>query len=141
MKFDFSKKDFTDLSSNQEKLAVIGDDFSLTWKQFIEQVNKLCDLFEANNLENLKYPVIIYGHKSANTMVAIYAMMKLEIPYIPIDILYPKERISKVVQISNSGLIINTTSTKLDIDNTCEIQMDQKRISFESIPITAYSKP
>ena len=45
MKFCFEKKDFIETNIAPNKLAVIGDDFELTWIQFSERVNDLWNEF------------------------------------------------------------------------------------------------
>lgn len=130
MRFCFEKKDFVDIHIDPNKLAVIGDDFNLSWLQFSKKVNELCDEFIIKENTVFKYPVIIYGHKSANMLVAIYAMMKLEIPYIPIDVIYPKIRIDKIIKLSNSELIINTSLEKLEFKNTTEIILNNQSIKY-----------
>lgn len=130
MRFCFEKKDFIEADISPAKLAVIGDDVELTWTQFADSVNKLCNDFIQKRNTNLKYPVIIYGHKSANMLVAIYAMMKMEIPYIPIDVIYPKNRTSKIVELSKSQLIINTSAEKLEFENTTELLLETGNITY-----------
>jgi len=132
MKFCFEKKDFIDLENQPNKLAIIGDDFELTWSEFKKSVNTLCDFFEQNSINHLSAPVIIYGHKSTNMMVSIYAMMKLNITYIPVDINYPIDRISKVIKTSDCQLIINTTANKLNIDSVSEVQLSKLSITLDS---------
>lgn len=121
MKFCFNRKDFIETSVDAEKLAVVGDNNELTWNEFKRRVDALCNDFSKNGFDAPAYPVIIYGHKSSNMLVAIYAMMKLEIPYIPVDIVYPKERIEKIASISKCQLVINTTEESLNIENTTEL--------------------
>lgn len=130
MRFCFEKKDFIETDISPAKLAVIGNDVELTWMQFAESVNKLCDDFIQKGNTNLTYPVIIYGHKSANMLVAIYAMMKMEISYIPIDVIYPKDRISKIIVLSKSQLIINTSAEKLEFENTTELLLETGNITY-----------
>lgn len=132
MRFSFEKKDFVEQDITPSKLAVIGDDFELTWKEFEKKVNALCDEFVAKNLVDLKYPVVIYGHKSANMLVAMYAMMKLEIAYIPIDIIYPNDRLKKVLEISKCELIINTADSKLAIENVSQLILTKDNFTFGS---------
>lgn len=132
MRFSFDKKDFVEQEITPNKLAVIGDDFELTWSEFEKKVNRLCDEFVSKNLTDLKYPVVIYGHKSANMLVAMYAMMKLEIAYIPIDIIYPVDRLKKVLEISNCELIINTSDSKLYFDNICNCILTKDNFTLES---------
>ena len=77
MRFCFTRKDFVEREVGANKLAVVGDDMTLTWAEFSNKVDKLCDSFSKQGLAGIKHPVAIYGHKSANMIVAIYAMMKL----------------------------------------------------------------
>ena len=42
MRFCFVKKDFIESDLSPNKLAVVGDDFELTWYEFSEKVNALC---------------------------------------------------------------------------------------------------
>jgi D-alanine--poly(phosphoribitol) ligase subunit 1 len=123
MRFCFVKKDFIECDIAPNKLAVVGDDFELTWIEFSQSVNNLCDEFTHQGINQLKFPVIIYGHKSANMLVAMYAMMKLELAYIPIDIIYPTNRTEKIIAASQSQLILNTTSDKLSFKNISEISL------------------
>ena len=129
MKFCFEKKDFIEIDTSPNKLAVVGDDIELSWIQFYQRVNKLCDYFINKKQVHLKYPVIIYGHKSVNMLVAIYAMMKLEIPYIPIDTIYPIERINKIISLSKSQLIINTSSDKIALKHTTELLFNSDQVA------------
>lgn len=128
MKFCFKHKEFIEHDITPTKLAVIGDDFSLDWATFAQQVDKLCTEFQSKNWQNAKYPVIIYGHKSANMLVAIYAMMKLEIPYIPLDVVYPHERIEKIKSIAQSQIVINTSDVVLNLDGTNEVLLSENNI-------------
>jgi len=132
MKFCFEKKDFIESDISPNKLAVIGEDIELTWRQFSEKVDQTCGLFIENKFNQLKYPVIIYGHKSSYMIVAIYAMIKLEIPYIPIDLIYPKERISKIIELSKSELIINTSEEKILFEGTNEVLLNSSNIVYNN---------
>ena len=133
MKFCFDSKDFIDIHLNPNKLAVVGDDFELTWTEFRTKVNETVDVLIAQNLEYLANPVIIYGHKSANMMVAAYAMMKLEIAYIPVDLIYPTERIQKIINTTDCQMIINTSNNPLKIDTISELVMSETAFEFNNL--------
>ena len=130
MRFCFEKRDFIECSISPEKLAVVGDDFELSWLEFSEKVDLLCAEFTERNMDQLQYPVIIYGHKSAYMMVAMYAMIKLKITYIPIDLIYPRNRIERIIDVSQCQVIINTSSEKLEFDNTTELLLGNQTISY-----------
>lgn len=132
MRFCFDKKDFVDVDTDSTKLAVIGDDFQLSWSEFEQKVNDLVAVFTQYGLEQLENPVMVYGHKSTNMLVAFYAMMKLEIAYIPVDMIYPKDRIQKIIDTTACQVILNATSASLDFENVTEIKLSQKSILVQS---------
>ncbi len=138
MKFCFDKKDFVEKDYLPNNYAVIGDDFELTWTEFSSKVEELCMEFKNKSIQDLKYPVVIYGHKSANMLVAMYAMMKLEIAYIPIDVIYPDERVAKVMSLSKCQFVINTTKEALSITGVTELflkkdlfEYGQQEVNYE----------
>ena len=130
MKFCFEIKDFVEMDKDPDQLAVVGDDFELTWNDFKIKVDELTEFFKQKNIEQLNKPVIVYGHKSANMLVSFYAMMKLNIAYIPVDVVYPKDRIQKVINTADCQLIINTTDSNLNFDNITELAITKNSISF-----------
>ncbi|MCT4582114.1 MAG: AMP-binding protein [Flavobacteriales bacterium] len=133
MRFCFNKKEFVEKEIEADKLAVIGEDFSLTWRAFNARVDELITVLEQNECHQLGTPVIIYGHKSANMLVAIYALMKLKITYIPVDVIYPLERIEKIKTTVDSQLIINTTEETLAIDGINQISLLKTNIKTSKL--------
>lgn len=123
MRFCFDTKEFIEKAHRSDEMAVIGSDFSLTWSEFNSEVEKLKNFLLAENIHLNQSPVILYGHKSANMIVAIYACMSAEIAYIPVDEIYPIDRILKVKEIADVQWILNTTSNTLSFENTGEIQL------------------
>jgi D-alanine--poly(phosphoribitol) ligase subunit 1 len=134
MRFDFDIKDFVELDIEPNKLAIIGNDFDLTWQQFAESVDLLSTFLLENKVDS-NIPILLYGHKSANMLVCIYACMKLEIPYIPIDEIYPIDRILSVKNIANVQWILNTSNQELSIENTGEIQISTSGYRVLSNPV------
>lgn len=126
MRFDFERKDFVEKDQEANKLAVVGSDFNLTWKQFALAVEELADFLVENNV-HVGRPIILYGHKSANMLVTMYACMKLEIPYIPIDEIYPIDRIQSVKEIAQVEWILNTSENLLAFEGAGEIQIRQAK--------------
>ncbi len=69
-------------------------------------------------------PVIIYGHKESFYAQAILALIKSDIPYVPIDEIYPLERIEKIKRITESEILINCSNEKLNIKFAIEINKE-----------------
>lgn len=112
MRFDFKLLKFVECKKDFDKLAVCGSNKDLTWKEFKDEV----ELFK-NKL--LKYnfpkahPIIIYGHKEAEFVVSMVTCMCLGLPYIPIDTIYPKERVDKISDIVKSSITIDVIENKI----------------------------
>ncbi|MFK7757063.1 MAG: AMP-binding protein [Flavobacteriales bacterium] len=132
MKFDFLTKDFIETDVSPNRLAVIGSDRKLTWIEFQTEVDELSLKLRSNGINSTSHPVLLYGHKNAQMIVTIYALIKLEVPYIPVDILYPVDRIKKIVNTSNSQVILNTTNSLLAIKGTMEILVNGSEFNLET---------
>ena len=134
MRFCFDSKEFIEHQHRAEALAVIGSDFELTWTEFEKAVEEFSVVLVDNQVHLSESPVLLFGHKSANMMVAVYACMSLEIPYIPIDEIYPKDRIEKVKEIAKVNWIINTTNSALNFKDAGEIQLLETTADVLSFP-------
>ena len=125
MKYCFHKKAFISQNEKADQLAIIGAERVYTWDDFEVKVSKIIAFFKDHELDCSYNPVIIYGHKSAEMMTAIYACMSMNIPYIPVDSSYPINRISKIIAAAQTNLIINTTTADLKDFNISEIVLNQ----------------
>ena len=116
MRFDLQLLDFVECEKDSEKLAISASDKDLTWNEFKSEVEKVkLELCQYNLLKG--HPVIIYGHKEANFIVSMTACMSLGFPYIPVDTIYPIERLHKIAAIVNSAIVINTIENKIDFES------------------------
>jgi D-alanine--poly(phosphoribitol) ligase subunit 1 len=140
MKFCFIKKDFIEIAVDPQKTAIIGEDETITWQEFKTRSDDFCRQFETIGFANSFAPVLVYGHKSVNMIVAFYSLMRLNIPYIPADIIYPLERIQKILNISKTTVIINTTQTSLGLEGCNELLFQKDSIQLNTQhPITLNS--
>jgi D-alanine--poly(phosphoribitol) ligase subunit 1 len=121
MNFCFNKKDFIERHIDPNKFAVIDSKREITWLQFESEVNNICLFFKQNHWDGFSKPVILYGHKQAEMITTIYAMMKLKIAYIPLDIIYPKQRILTIQRVAGAEIVLNCTTEPLNIENTTEV--------------------
>jgi D-alanine--poly(phosphoribitol) ligase subunit 1 len=124
MKFCFTTKDFIEAQIEPNKLAISGADRDISWAEFSAEVNNLCDFLMASGYKKNGNSVIVYGHKNASMLVAIYSCIKLEIPYIPVDVIYPKQRIQKIVSTAGVQLVLNTTYNPFPVDSLLVLNVE-----------------
>jgi len=114
MKFNFALNKFVEQTINPNSIAIAGSNRNINWSEvehFITEVNSL--LISVDNYIN--NPVIIYGHKEAEFVLAIMACIKLNITYIPIDTLYPTDRVNDIINQTNSSILFNCTNEVLNL--------------------------
>lgn len=113
MKFSIKQGQFIDKEISPEQLAVVGADKSLSWAE-LEQSSlgyetQLKDLgIKAGDL------VTILGHKQADYISVVCACIKLGCPYIPMDDIYPKDRIARIVDIAKPFCQVNLESGQIE---------------------------
>lgn len=115
MRFDFKLLDFVECEKEFDKLAVCGSDKDLTWSELKNEVDSFKKKLQKYNLPK-GHPVLIYGHKEVDFIVSIISCMSLGFPYIPIDTIYPKDRVDKIATIVKSAIKIDTIENKIDFN-------------------------
>jgi D-alanine--poly(phosphoribitol) ligase subunit 1 len=120
MKYNFQCKRFEETHLNPDKLAVAGSDGDLDWKAVQQRVEQF-----ARTLRELKipagHPVMIFGHKEQVYPLAMLACIHCSIPYIPLDRIYPAERIQRIAELSGSQVMINCGAEASGISFAIEI--------------------
>jgi D-alanine--poly(phosphoribitol) ligase subunit 1 len=133
MKYCFETKTFIEKSVESQKIALIDNDRSISWKQFLFEVEAFQFVLTQNNFHKTSNPVIIYGHKQAEMIIAMYACMCLNICYIPVDQIYPKDRIESICEISKPSLIINCSQNALNMRGISELSLSKNSIVFNNV--------
>jgi amino acid adenylation domain-containing protein len=85
------------------KTALVFENESLTYQKFSTQVEKLAK-YIIHNADGK--PVSLLLDRGINTMVAIYASLRANIAYVPIDPANPQERINYYLKDAKSHLLI-----------------------------------
>jgi len=123
MKYCFNTRQFTETDIAPERIAIAGSDKDIDWKTLKFKAEQLGDVFREAGIPS-GHPVIIYGHKEAFFPLAIMACIHAEIAYIPIDTIYPLERIKKIIDTTESQVVINCTGEELTFDIPVVITSD-----------------
>ncbi len=115
MKYDFHKKGFIEQEITPEKIAIAGSDKDISWNMLKSKVETLYNEFKKHNIP-AGHPIIIHGHKEHLFPVAILACMHAGLTYVPIDKIYPLDRIKKISEKTGAQIIINCSSDILELE-------------------------
>jgi len=115
MKYNFKTKQFSEIEILSKKLSIAGSDKDIAWETLKLKTEQLASVFKEIGIPK-GHPIIIYGHKEYLFPLAILACIHSNTTYIPIDKIYPIERIKKIVEITGSQIIINCSNEVLDIE-------------------------
>jgi len=88
-----------------DKVAVIGDGFSLTYGQLNERANRLARVLRTKGI-GANQLVAVMTDRSPEMMVAIYGIMKAGAAYLPIDPTYPQDRIEYLLLDSQAQIVL-----------------------------------
>nr|WKF59202.1 D-alanine--D-alanyl carrier protein ligase [Paraburkholderia busanensis] len=95
MRFDLTASRFVDTDVRADAWAVIGADRSLRWHQLASEA----EAWAASAREQgfaADVPVIVRGHKEAAFFVAMAGALLLGAPFVPVDTIYPDERMRRI---------------------------------------------
>ena len=68
-----------------------------------------------------RVPIVIYGHKSPLMIVAFLACAKSGHAYVPIDVVYPRERVASIIGQLGETVAIDTTGASTDVLGSGEL--------------------
>lgn len=83
------------------QLAISGSDDALNWQQLSVAVTDWAKRYQRCQPQAMT-PVVLYGHQQAEFAVAIYSCLLHNIPYIPVDCIYPQERLKEICQLASA---------------------------------------
>lgn len=105
------KKIIEILKNKPYKIAYKINNESITYKELYELANNYANLLSREGTS----PVIIYGNKEIDTFISIFACIFANRAYVPIGLHTPINRLEKIVEITDSTLIL--TNENVSISN------------------------
>ena len=109
MRFDLKSFRFADSELAPEALAVAGADRSLSWAQLRDEAAAWAGQARRHGL-GPDVPVAIYGHKEASFFVAMVGALSIGAPFVPVDTIYPAERLRRIVEIVRPGAVYDAAA-------------------------------
>lgn len=130
---DFLRRTLLDPVRPQQ-LAISGNDCELSWYQLSLAVTDWVQRYHALCPEP-GVPVVLYGHQQAEFAVAIYSCLLHGIPYIPVDNIYPPERLREICALAHAPRYYDVVARQF-VDNGIQAkalqQSDLAYIMFTS---------
>ncbi len=103
MHFDFDRFEFADEQAAPERAAVIAPAGSLSWAALADAVSTwMAAATKAG--ARVDVPLVITGHKEPAFLVAMLGCLRLGVPFVPVDIVNPQQRIARIGELVRAGL-------------------------------------
>ncbi|WP_434645295.1 D-alanine--poly(phosphoribitol) ligase [Achromobacter piechaudii] len=109
MRFDLKSFQFVESDIAPDSLAVAAADRSLSWSQLRDEAMAWADQAREQGVA-ADVPVAIYGHKEASFFVAMVGALLIGAPFVPVDTIYPTERLRRIVEIVRAAAVYDAAS-------------------------------
>jgi D-alanine--poly(phosphoribitol) ligase subunit 1 len=105
MYFNVATKAFKEENIDADKIAFVATDKSLTWQELKTLSDEVCKTLEKTNISKGD-PVLVYGDKEAFFLAAILSCYRMGLPFVPINNHLPGKRIEKIIEQTQSQVMI-----------------------------------
>jgi D-alanine--poly(phosphoribitol) ligase subunit 1 len=103
--------------SQPEKLAFISSEKEITYGELWLKSEAVAVFLTKQTLPEHS-PILVYGHMEPEMLVSFLGSVKAGHPYIPVDISIPMERILKIIESSQTELVINVSGLPLEMEGS-----------------------
>lgn len=113
-----------------ENIALIFKDKKITFEELNTNSNKLANYLRSKGVkEETLVPVCI--ERSIDMITGILGILKAGAAYVPLNIQYPEERISYLLEDTNAGIILSSkeSSVKIPVSDKYEIILTDENLS------------
>src|SRR5690625_5293486 len=114
-------------------LAVSDNVSTLNYKELNDRSNQLANCLHDKGAENKK--IAIFIDKNINSIVAILGVLKTGSCYVPIDPIYPKERVKYMINDSNIDFVITDTTNSEALINLVPEDRKSTRLNSSHVAI------
>ena len=98
------------VEKNPNKIAYKVNDECITYKELWSCAYSYAQLLKRQGTS----PVVIYGHKNISVIISILACILANRTYVPVGSCTPLYRVKKIIEITNSSLVLTDNNIKLE---------------------------
>ena len=84
---------------------------SISYSELKRQSDALAHWIAKNDSITPKTPLVVYGHKSPLMLVCFMACVKSGHAYVPVDVVYPRDRVSSIIGQLGPTVVLDTIGT------------------------------
>lgn len=129
MHFDFERFDFDDVDVAPERVAVVDARGIMRWGELAEAVSAWMAAATAAGAR-ADVPLLITGHKEPAFLVAILGCLRLGVPFVPVDVINPPERITRIGHLVRAGLRYDAAARKFIATSVEPEVLAQKGLAY-----------
>ncbi|MEM5389100.1 AMP-binding protein [Paraburkholderia phymatum] len=111
MRFDLTANRFVDEHLRAEAWAVVGSDRALRWHELAAQAREWVERARAHGFAQ-DVPLMVRGHKEASFFVAMVGALLLGAPFVPVDTIYPDERMERIARALGAQIYFDAQSDR-----------------------------
>ncbi|MES2628043.1 MAG: amino acid adenylation domain-containing protein [Bacteroidota bacterium] len=123
MRYNFNRRCFEEQVVNPGKLAIAGSDSDISWTELEAKVTLLSAMLSDLGVVPGS-PVVIYGHKEHLFPVAMLSCIHAGFTYVPVDKIYPEDRVKKILSLTGAQVLINCTEEPVSYQTAVIIDKD-----------------
>ncbi len=123
-----------------EQLAISGSENALTWQQLSLAVMDWHERYRELRLPP-EVPVVLYGHQQAEFAVAIYSCLLHGIPYIPVDCIYPAERLREICTLARAPQYYDVASREFVATGIAAKPLEEQNLAYIMFTSGSTGKP
>ena len=87
---------------------------SLTYADLKRQSDALARWLVSKVIVDAGVPIVVYGHKSPLMLACFHACAKAGHAYVPVDIVYPPNRVASIIEQIEGTIVLDTTKGVID---------------------------
>lgn len=115
---------------NSKGVAIVNQKERCSWGELKNKIYDFIETYKTLNQNNANIPLILYGHKEINFVIAIYACLLHKIPFVPVDNIYPKARLDYISNISKAKFIYHTQENSFETLTNESIELKEKDLAY-----------
>ncbi|VVE11221.1 D-alanine--poly(phosphoribitol) ligase [Pandoraea communis] len=129
MRFDFDRFEFADLDAALERVAVVDTQGTICWGELAESVSAWMAAAAAAGAR-ADVPLLITGHKEPAFLVAILGCLRLGVPFVPVDVINPPDRIARIGELVHAGLRYDAQAREFVATGSAPAVLAQKGLAY-----------